>query len=327
MTERPRADDVLATLRNRKDFVSGADIAAGLGISRAAVWKQIAKLRDHGYIIEALPAKGYRLTAAPEFSIEEVRAGMTALTTFPSDAMRFYPSLDSTNSKAAELAAQGGSEGIVVVTDNQTAGRGRLTRPWISPSGVNIYMSTVLRPEMPPKDATILTLLAGVATASALRECTGVNVLLKWPNDLFVGSKKLGGILTEIRAVPDRIQFAVVGIGINVNYHVAYMPPAIRGIATSLAHEAGNCFSRSLILTEILRSLDKWLAVLKHEGKAPIITEWLKLSCTIGRSVSVSAGNTTVRGVAQGVDNEGFLVVRLNDGTLRKVFAGDVTHA
>lgn len=327
MTDRLRVDDVLATLRNRQDFVSGAFIASSLGITRAAVWKQIAKLRDHGYIIEALPAKGYRLTAAPEFSIEEVRASLGGVKLFSPEHIRFFSSLDSTNTKAAELAAQGAHDGTVVVADNQTAGRGRLTRPWVSPAGVNVYLSTVLRPEMPPKDATILTLLAGVATASALRECTGVNALLKWPNDLLVGSRKLGGILTEIRAVPDRIQFAVIGIGVNVNYHVAYMPPAIRNIATSLAHEAGTCFSRSTILSSILRSLDEWLTLLENEGKGPIITEWLKLSCTIGKSVSVAAGNTVIRGIAQGVDQEGFLVVRLADGSLRKVFAGDVAHA
>jgi BirA family biotin operon repressor/biotin-[acetyl-CoA-carboxylase] ligase len=187
-------------------------------------------------------------------------------------------------------------------------------------------MSAILRPDMPPKDATILTLLAGVASATALRECTGVNVLLKWPNDLMVGRKKLGGILTEMRAVPDRIQFAVMGIGINVNYHVAYMPKSIRPIATSLAHEAGSCFSRSQILSALITSLDEWLVVLREEGKGPILTEWLKLSCTIGRAVSVSLGNTSARGVAQGLDNEGFLIIRQEDGTLQKVLAGDISH-
>lgn len=326
MTERLRGDAVLATLRNQKDFVSGASIAESLGITRAAVWKLIAKLRDHGYIIEALPAKGYRLTATPEYSIEEVRARLMKGSVFSPENIRFFPSLPSTNTKAAELAAQGEGDGLVVVTDQQTAGRGRLTRQWVSPSGVNVYMSAVLRPDMPPKDATILTLLAGVASASALRECTGVNVLLKWPNDLLVRGKKLGGILTEMRALPDRIQFAVIGIGINVNYHVAYMPAAIRPIATSLAHEAGSSFSRSDILSELIKSLDEWLSILRTEGKGPIITEWLKLSCTIGRMVSATIGSTTARGVAQGIDNEGFLIIRQADGTLQKVFAGDISH-
>lgn len=313
-------------LRDRTDFVSGADIASSLGITRAAVWKQIAKLRDSGYIIDASPAKGYRLTATPEFSIEEVRATTGNLSAFSPQNIRFFESLPSTNSIAADLAAQGEGSGLIVVADNQTAGRGRLSRSWASPAGVNIYMSVILRPDMPPKDATILTLLAGVAAASALRERTGVDIRLKWPNDLLVGSKKLGGILTEMRAIPDRIQFAVIGIGINVNYPVASMPADIRTLATSLADEAGTPFSRSGVLSELIKSLDAWLTILSTQGKMPIITEWRRLSCTIGKTVSVQQGNMTVSGVAEDVDDEGFLLVRQSDGTLCSVYAGDVSH-
>lgn len=326
MTERPRSDDVLSTLRNHPDFVSGADIASSLGITRAAVWKQIAKLRDSGYTIDASPAKGYRLTATPEYSIEEVRAGLGHLKFFPLKNIRFFTSLPSTNSTAAELVASEGADGLIVVADHQTAGRGRLARTWFSPPGVNIYMSAALRPDMPPKDATILTLLAGVAAASALREQTGVNIRLKWPNDLLVGSKKLGGILTEMRAIPDRIQFAVIGIGINVNAHIADLPVDIHTLATSIADEAGAVYSRSMILSALIKSLDTWLAILSTQGKMPVISEWLKLSCTIGKTVSVLQGNTTVTGIAEDVDNEGFLLVRQSDGTLCSVYAGDVLH-
>jgi len=313
-------------LRDRTEYVSGADIASSLGITRAAVWKQIAKLRASGYIIDASPAKGYRLSATPEFSIEEVRSATGPLSVFSLQNIRFFESLPSTNSMAADLAAQGESSGLIVVADSQTAGRGRLSRSWASPAGINIYMSAILRPDMPPKDATILTLLAGVASASALREHTGVDIRLKWPNDLLVGSKKLGGILTEMRAIPDRIQFAVIGIGINVNYPVANMPADIQPIATSLAHEAGIPFSRSGVLSELIKSLDTWLSILSTQGKMPVITEWRRLSCTIGKKVSVMQGNMTVTGVAEDVDDEGFLLVRQSNGTLCSVYAGDVSH-
>lgn len=326
MTERPRNNDVLSTLRDRTDYVSGADIASGLGITRAAVWKQIAKLRDSGYIIEASPAKGYRLSATPEYSIEEVRAGLGPLKFFEPENILFFKSLPSTNSTAAELAAREEIDGLIVVADNQTAGRGRLTRTWVSPAGANIYMSAALRPDMPPKDATILTLLAGVATASALREHTSLDIRLKWPNDLLVGSKKLGGILTEMRAIPDRIQFAVIGIGINVNARIAYMPVDIRTLATSIVDETGATCSRSIILSALIKSLDAWLTILGTHGKMPIITEWRRLSCTIGKTVSVLQGDMTVRGLAEDVDDEGFLLVRQSDGTLSSVYAGDVSH-
>ena len=326
MTDHSKSADVLALLKSRATFVSGAEIALALGITRAAVWKKIGRLRDQGYLIEAYPAKGYRIAGVPEFSVEEIREAVGSLHTFPPGNIHLFKNLASTNAKAVELATNGCPDGTVVVADAQSAGRGRLTRSWSSPSGVNIYMSIVLRPSLEPRDAAILTLLSGVACANALRALSSCDISLKWPNDLLIGPRKIGGILTELRADPDRIQFAVIGIGINVNYHRAYMPDDIKDIATSLAHEAGRSFSRTAVLAGVMQQMDKWLKVLSETGKRSVLDEWQTLSSTMGKAIAITTQYGTVRGRAEGIDDEGFLLARLENGLLQRVHAGDITY-
>jgi len=321
-----QSNEVLSLLRSNNNFVSGTDIATQLGISRTAVWKQIVKLRQNGYDIEAVPAKGYRLKAAPEYCKEEIASALHGLAYFSSNDLFFFPSLSSTNSVAAELATQTDRKAFIVVADHQTAGRGRLNRSWESPPGSNIYVSIVLRPELHPRDTTILTLLAGVAAASALRERAGVDVRLKWPNDLLIGPKKVGGILTEMRASAESVQFAIIGIGINVHYRTADMPLEIRSIATSLAEETNITLSRSKILAALIGMIDLWLKKLTQNGKITIIEQWRTLSATLGKTVSVKQGDTVIDGIAEDIDSEGFLLVRQLDGTLVSIYAGDVSH-
>lgn len=215
------------------DWVSGEAISTQLGISRAAVWKQIEGLRADGYEVEAAPRRGYRLTARPDkLSVPEIEAGLkTQRFGRPVEA---HEAIGSTNERAKELARQGAPEGLLVTAEQQTAGKGRLGRPWQTPAGRALALSLLLRPLIPPTLAPRLTLVAAVAVAEAVRAETGLPVGIKWPNDLQVAGRKLCGILTEMEAEIEQVRFVVLGIGLNVNQTVAEFPPELRETATSV---------------------------------------------------------------------------------------------
>jgi len=190
----------------------------------------------------------------------------------------FLQSIDSTNVLAMELAEKGSPHGAVIIAESQTKGKGRLGRRWLSPPKGNIYMSIILRPEVKAGDAVILTIMTAVACALAIRNVTGLEVKIKWPNDLIVRDKKLGGILIEARSELERIIFAVIGIGINVNMEAGDFPPDIQHIATSIKEESGKPQSRSFIVAEILKEIGRWYEVLIRAGKVPLLDEWRRLS-------------------------------------------------
>jgi BirA family biotin operon repressor/biotin-[acetyl-CoA-carboxylase] ligase len=305
---------------------SGEALAAQLGVTRAAVWKAIRQLGDKGYRIESCAAKGYRLVATPDLDPDALRQGIIGTGSKIGHDIRFLESVASTNIVAADLAAQGAGDGATIIADAQTAGKGRLGRSWVSPTGRNIYMSIILRPNLMPRDAPILTLMTAVAFASAIRLATSVPCAIKWPNDLMVGSRKLGGILTELTADMDHIAYAVVGIGINVNLAREDLPDEIQTLATSLMIETGGSVqSRTELIRCMLVEMDRWYRLVQERGKMPVLDAWRELSCTLGQSVKVSMGAETFTGSAEDIDEEGLLVVRLDSGLIRKVSAGDVT--
>ncbi len=236
----------------------------------------------------------------------------------------FFPVTGSTNTAAAELAAKGQREGTVIIADSQTGGRGRRGRSWVSPAGKNLYLSIILRPCMPPRDASILTLMSAVACASALQKISSVAVSIKWPNDLMVADKKLGGILTEMKTDTDHIDYAVIGIGININLDSSDMPDDIRHTATSVRLQAGQPQTRTQYAVEIIKSLDYWYAILLKSGKGPVIDSWRRLSSTIGHTVTATSGEVQVTGLAEDIDAEGALLLKLEDNSLVKINAGDV---
>lgn len=319
-------EDILKFLKKKSGFVSGAKIAAALGVTRAAVWKKIKQLKKTGYVIEASRSKGYRLTGAPDFSIDEIKNFLSGRTALIGREIIFFDTVDSTNAVAAELAAKGCIEGTAVIADGQTAGRGRRGRAWVSPPGKNLHMSVVLTPDIPPSDASLLTLMAAVACASAVKKLLPLTVSIKWPNDLIVSGKKLGGILTEIKADMDRIFHSIVGIGVNINLDACDMPEEIRPTATSIKRETGKSYPRTEFAAGILEELDRWYAVLLNSGKSPVIGEWLRLSSTIGRAVKVASGSNTFAGIAEGITDEGMLILKLPDNSLKKISAGDVVY-
>lgn len=236
----------------------------------------------------------------------------------------FYETVGSTNTVALDLAEKA-MEGAVVIADSQQKGRGRLGRKWESPPGVNIYMSITLRPNIEPKDATLITIMAAVACATALRSITGLYVTIKWPNDLMVSDKKIGGILTDLKTDHGRIISAIVGIGINVNVGIDTYPADIQEIATSLKNETGMSYSREKVISEILNEIDYWYKILNRMGKGIILLEWQKLTSTLGKEVKVIVGKETFTGLAESIDSEGMLILRLPSGMLKKMSSGDLT--
>ncbi len=316
---------IIRFLKEKADFTSGAEIAENIGVTRAAVWKRIKLLRKKGYTIEASPAKGYRLIKSPELSIEEIKSSLSSRSKIIGREIIFFDTLNSTNTSAMEFAEKGCPEGTVIIADSQTSGKGRLGRKWLSPPGKNLYMSIILRPTFSPRDAAIVTLMSAVACASSIKKLLAIPISIKWPNDIIVSNRKLGGILTEIKADMDRIFHAVIGIGININLAVEEMPEDIKGIATSIKNETGNVVSRTQTALEILTELDKWYILLLTSGNKPIIQEWRRLSSTIGRRVKITVGDKIFAGIAEDIDEEGMLLVKQHDNSIKKISAGDVT--
>ena len=264
-----------------------------------------------------------------DLSVEEIKNSLPPETGIIGKKIFFFDSLVSTNTLAMELASNGCEEGTVIISDEQTGGKGRLGRSWISPPRNNLYLSIVLRPHIPPRDAAILTLMSAVACTHAVKSVSGVPVSIKWPNDMMVANRKLGGILTEIKTDMDGIKHAIIGIGININTDISEMHENIKTIATSIMIETRSRHSRQPFVVEMLKEMNCWYKTLISKGKKPILAEWLKLSSTIGRTVQVTIqanqATSKIKGIAEGIDNEGMLILKLSNGSYKKICAGDVS--
>jgi BirA family transcriptional regulator, biotin operon repressor / biotin---[acetyl-CoA-carboxylase] ligase len=236
----------------------------------------------------------------------------------------FLETVESTNTLAMELGDRNASHGTVVIAESQIHGRGRLGREWASPPSGNIYMSILLRPNIAIKDAALLTLLAAVASARALRKLTALNIEIKWPNDLMASGRKLGGILTETKTIDKNVVFAVLGIGINVNMELKDLPEEMREIATSIMHETKREHHRTMLLASILKEIDSWYAVFLKGGKEPLLSEWKRLSSTLGKIVCVETGKETLVGLAEDIDGNGRLLLKLPSGQVKRISSGDI---
>ncbi len=318
----PKSDILKRLMRSRSGYVSGGKLAEQLGISRTAVWKRIKVLEADGYIIEAIPSKGYRLHSMPDSILPADVVRGLKIRVVGKD-LRLLKEVVSTNTLAMDLARNGAPDGTVVVAEQQTDGKGRLGRTWISPRG-NIYTSVILRPQVPTRSAPLITLMGAVASAIAIRNVTGLDAGIKWPNDILIRGKKAGGLLTEMSAEADRVHHVVLGIGIDANMDPAQLPADVRAQTTTLAQEAGHRVDRSRLVRELVSELDRWYGVFLA-NRADILTAWEGLNVTLGRPVTVSGAGETLSGVAMGIDEEGRLLIRLADGSVRPVSAGDVT--
>ena len=255
-----------------------------------------------------------------ELSAESIRRELK--TDLIGQSVVYHSSLGSTNEVLKELAAQGAPEGTLVIADEQTAGKGRLGRKWLAPSGASLLLSLLFRPDLAPSQAPRLTMLCSLAIADAIEELSDLPAGLKWPNDIFIYGKKAGGILTESGTMGGRLDYVVVGMGLNVNLAVSTLPE-LRGIATSLSQELGQEVSRLELLWKILEGIETRYNSLRR-GDSPH-QEWAARLINLGRQVQVTTPQGVLVGWAEGVDSDGALILRLPDGQRKRILAGDVT--
>lgn len=302
-------------------YVSGEELSRKLGLSRAAVWKHMEALRSSGYTIDARPRKGYMLAGrSSPFSGVEIASGLR--TSVVGGDVRFFEETDSTNTRAFELARSGAPEGTVVVADAQSGGKGRIGRSWLSPPGLNLYASVILRPELHPMRAQMLTLMSAVAEAEAIGGFVPTAPLLKWPNDVLVRDKKVSGILLEMDSEGDRVKFVVAGFGVNVN--MTDFPEELRGRATSIMMESGRKVSRVEFARRLLTSLDLWYARCMEEGFDPVVEAWRRSFALEGKPVRVAGYRETIEGICLGIDPDGALLVKKPGGGTVRVLSGDL---
>ncbi|WP_416149740.1 biotin--[acetyl-CoA-carboxylase] ligase [Salipaludibacillus sp. HK11] len=313
---------VLTLLReNEHTFLSGEKISRELNCSRTAVWKQINSLRNEGFDIVATQNKGYQLIkGGRDLSEHNLISRIKGNGLF--HKVVYYPSVSSTQTIANQLVNEGDSEGIVVVADEQTDGKGRLGRPWQSQKQSGISMSLVLKPDIDFRQAPQLTLVSAVAVTRALRERTGLSIDIKWPNDLLVNGKKLAGILTEMQVDPDRIQSVIIGIGINVNHD--NFPDELTSIATSLKVESGEEFDRADLIGEILREFSWLYETYLSKGFSFIKPLWEAHSLSIGKVITARRARDSVEGEVIGINDEGVLLLKDNQGETHHIYSADI---
>ncbi|WP_182188514.1 biotin--[acetyl-CoA-carboxylase] ligase [Pectinatus frisingensis] len=305
------------------EYVSGAYLAEKLSVSRTAIWKHICILRKEGYNIDSKSRSGYRIISAPDLLTPgEIKAVLQ--TKFFGNEIKYYKTVDSTNNAAKKAALEDAAEGTVIVSEAQGSGRGRIGRGWFSPSQKGIWFSIILRPQFLPQEAPKCTLMAAVAITKAISAITGVTVGIKWPNDILYNGKKLVGILTEMNAEMDRINYIIIGMGVNVNISEQDMPADIGQIATSLLQITGAKVSRASLLAQILLELERAYYDIKQYGFSTILAEWKKYSVTLGNNVKVISVNETFYGKAIDIDDYGALLIDTGKKVVR-VLAGDVS--
>jgi BirA family biotin operon repressor/biotin-[acetyl-CoA-carboxylase] ligase len=301
---------ILNALRERSDYLSGETLSKQLGISRVSIWKHIHGLKDDGYVIEASP-RGYRLVSSPDLLLP---------CEFPDleQKIHYFPEIGSTMDAARELAKKGAEEGTIVIAEAQTRGRGRLSRQWLSPEG-GIYFTLILRPRISPAYAPRINLMAAIAVAATIRKLFGLKAELKWPNDVLIKGKKVSGILAEMDAEMDVVNFVNVGIGINANNSFTRFEET----ATSLKDALGREISRRQFLSALLLEIHRWLPLLME---AALLEEWKKLSVTLNKNVRIMSLGEEAIGQAMDVDATGALILKGKDGSLRTVLVGDCIH-
>lgn len=301
-------EEILRLLRSADGYISGQELCNRFGVSRTAVWKAINQLKEAGYEIEAQQNKSYRLMAAPDLMTEaEIKSLMH--TEWVAKEVLYFDTIDSTNTKAQELAEKGYPSGTLVVADKQESGKGRRGRSWVSPSGTGIFMTLMIKPDINPNNASMLTLVAALAVAKAITSVTGEEAMIKWPNDIVVNSKKVCGILTEMNAQFDYINHIVVGIGINV--HNESFPEEISQMASSLMIEAGGKrFHRAQIIAETMSYFEQYYdTFLKTQDLSALVREYDELLVNRNKSVRVLDPKEPFDGKAMGITPKGELIV------------------
>ncbi len=313
--------EILSVLKGAGGYVSGQQLGKRLGVSRAAVWKLIEELRRRGYRIEARAKKGYLLRSFPE-ALDSLAIKESLRAEILGRRIHIAREVDSTNSWAFREAMRGATEGEVFLAEAQRSGRGRMGRGWFSPPGKNIYLSVILKPKLPPGRVPLLGLCAAVAVAETLQGL-GLRPEIKWPNDVLLDRRKVSGILAEARTEADRVIFVILGIGLNVNMAEEDLPEDLRGIATSVAIHLQRRFPRNVLVGELLGRLESLYLKLKEGRITEVLSRWEGYSPIKGREVAIEVFGDEIRGIVQGIDEDGALMLLTPQGP-KRVVAGDL---
>ncbi|SDD48320.1 BirA family transcriptional regulator, biotin operon repressor / biotin-[acetyl-CoA-carboxylase] ligase [Terribacillus halophilus] len=302
--------------------VSGQYLSEQLGISRAAVWKHMKALEADGYDIDAVPRKGYQVRRSPD-KLSKNTLNWQLDTEWIGRKIIFEEELDSTQVLAKSLADQGAVHGTVVLADQQLSGKGTKGRNWHSPAGTGIWMSLIIRPDFGPREAAQLTLAAAVAIARTFHK-QGIKAAIKWPNDIYLGDKKLAGILTEMQAEQDYIQHIVLGIGININQTETEIAPDIRQKATSLRIETGKEWNRQELIHLIWKEFEEVYYLYTNKGFQVIRDEWMQYALRLGHRVIATTPSAVFAAVFKGIGEDGELLLENDDGSIQRLYSAEL---
>ena len=323
--------EILLKLKNSPlEYISGEHLSTVLGVSRTAIWKVINELKEEGYVIESSSKKGYRLSLTSDV-LNSFEISEELKTKALGRNVVYLNRIDSTNNYAKKIALEGCEEGTLVVADYQTCGRGRLGRDWNSPDKKGVWMSLVLRPGIPFAEVQIITLAASVAVVQALYDVAQIEAGIKWPNDIIINGKKVCGILVEMNMEIDRINFLVLGIGLNVNQEKDDFSQELLDKAVSLkmhveeTSDSQKILKRNELIAVILLKFEEIYDKVKSGTFEDIISEWKKYSVTLGKEVNITYKNEQYRGVAENIAKDGKLIVKCEDGTVKEVFSGEIS--
>ena len=305
------------------EYQEEEELATQAGISVDELRDEIQAMVGDGFVIES-SEEGYKLVEIPNRLLPyQIQRGLD--TSYIGHDIRLFSEVDSTSQVAKDLAEEGASEGTIVIAEVQRRGRGRHGKRWLSPEG-GVWMTIILRPEIPPAKAPLLTLLTGVAVAETLQTECGLDVGIKWPNDILIGDKKVCGILTEAEAGKGTLEYVVVGIGIDLNVDLDDFPPELKYGATTLQKELQKEIYGVEVVQRFLKNFEELYEQFKDGQFPEILSQWRRLSKTIGRYVEVHKKGRTVYGEAVGITKDGVLILELDDGTLKKVISGECIH-
>ena len=320
---------ILRMIRQSSGYVSGQSLCEALGVSRTAVWKYVNQLKEEGYEFDAVSNKGYRIVKYPDIITREEIESMLPEGLAVTNVV-YYHETDSTNTRAKQAAEDGEKSGTLFITECQTGGRGRRGRTWESPAGSGIWMSLLLRPEIKPFDASMLTIVAAMGMKDAIEEIIGagagqggIHCKIKWPNDIVLGDRKICGMLTEMSAETDWINYVVIGIGVNVN--TTEFDDSIKDTASSILLQTGSSVKRSDVVVAFARHFSRYYEeFLKECNLSGLADDYNKALINVGRDVKIVERDGSFVAKAVGIDETGSLIVE-KDGDTKRIVAGEVS--
>lgn len=316
-------EKILAELYHKKDqYISGEELSDKYQVSRTAIWKHINSLKKEGYVIETAHKKGYRLVISSDKLIPQALES-NLNTEKIGKKIIYFDTIDSTNTYSKGIARDV-SHGTVIISEEQSKGRGRLGRDWSSPKGEGIWMSIILKPDIPPAEGMKMTQVAAAAVCKAIRNYTKLDALIKWPNDIILHGKKVCGILTEMAGELNKIEYLIIGIGINAN--VKEFPEALQDRATSLAIEKGMEINRQALIIEVLQTFEElYQDYIKQGNLQRTLTIVRNYSALLGKEIIVIKGSQKLKANVCGINDEGLLEVVYEDGKKELLLSGEVS--